>query len=82
MSTRRPMRDLTMIVAAIAMGSIVLVLSLRYGGPNSASDERVGGLAVGKSVPVIAATGWLHGEAPTQESLEGKVTVIHTWASW
>ena len=82
MPARRPMRDLAMIIASIAMGSILLVLSLRYAGPNNASDELVGGLAVGKSVPVIAATGWLHGEAPTQESLTGKVTVINTWASW
>ncbi len=82
MSTKRPMRDLAMIIAAVAMGSIVLVLVMRYGDPDGTSGEPVGGLAVGKPVPVIAAAGWLLGEAPTQQSLAGKVTVINTWASW
>ena len=32
--------------------------------------------------PTIEAAGWLNGEAPTQESLAGKVVVIEVWATW
>jgi thiol-disulfide isomerase/thioredoxin len=32
--------------------------------------------------PDIKATGWVNGEAPTQESLKGKVVVVCVWASW
>ncbi|MFM9963550.1 MAG: redoxin domain-containing protein [Planctomycetaceae bacterium] len=32
--------------------------------------------------PIIAAAGWVNGEAPTPESLAGKVIVIDVWATW
>ncbi len=32
--------------------------------------------------PTIAAAGWVNGEAPTKESLAGKVVVIDVWATW
>jgi len=35
-----------------------------------------------KVSPPIQAEGWLNGEAPTTESLEGKVVLMHAWATW
>lgn len=32
--------------------------------------------------PPITAAGWVNGEAPTKESLAGKVVVICVWATW
>ena len=32
--------------------------------------------------PEIKAAGWVNGEAPTKESLEGKVIVVICWATW
>ena len=36
----------------------------------------------GKPSPAITAAGWLNGDAPTKESLAGKVVVLHAWATW
>ena len=36
----------------------------------------------GKPSPPIVAEGWLNGEAPTPESLAGKVVLMHAWATW
>lgn len=36
----------------------------------------------GADAPPIVAQGWLNGEAPTPESLAGKVVLIDVWASW
>ena len=33
-------------------------------------------------VPAISAAGWVNGEAPTKQSLDGKVVVICVWATW
>lgn len=33
-------------------------------------------------MPPIRADGWLNGEAPTKESLAGKIVVICVWATW
>ena len=32
--------------------------------------------------PAITAEGWVNGEAPTKESLSGKVVVVCVWATW
>lgn len=32
--------------------------------------------------PEIKAAGWVNGEAPTKESLAGKVVVVVCWATW
>ncbi|TXT37509.1 MAG: redoxin, partial [Planctomycetota bacterium] len=32
--------------------------------------------------PEIKAAGWINGEAPTTESLAGKVVVVCCWATW
>lgn len=32
--------------------------------------------------PEIKAAGWVNGEAPTKESLNGKVVVVCVWATW
>ncbi len=41
-----------------------------------------GGLRPQGPAPTIAAAGWVNGEAPTKESLAGKVVVIDVWATW
>ena len=35
-----------------------------------------------KESPPIQAAGWLNGDAPTKESLAGKVVLMHAWATW
>jgi thiol-disulfide isomerase/thioredoxin len=32
--------------------------------------------------PTIEAAGWVNGDAPTKESLAGKVIVVEVWATW
>jgi thiol-disulfide isomerase/thioredoxin len=34
------------------------------------------------AAPEIKAAGWVNGEAPTKESLKGKVVVVCVWATW
>ena len=36
----------------------------------------------GRNAPPIVAVGWLNGEAPTKESLSGKVVFLYVWATW
>lgn len=43
------------------------------------STTNVGGLDVGQPMPMLNASGWIHGEPPTSESLESEVLVIHAW---
>ncbi len=43
------------------------------------STTNVGGLDVGQPMPKLDASGWIHGEPPTSESLEGEVLVVHAW---
>lgn len=40
------------------------------------------GAAVGDVAPPIEAAGWINGDAPTAESLDGKVVLIEAWATW
>ncbi len=54
----------------------VVVTSLSWFGKPS-GDLRPHGPA-----PTIAAAGWVNGEAPTKNSLAGKVVVIDVWATW
>ncbi|QDU44024.1 Thiol-disulfide oxidoreductase ResA [Symmachiella dynata] len=50
--------------------------------PSSDSPQPGFGLAPGAPAPAIKAVGWINGEAPTAESLEGKVVVVDAWAYW
>ncbi len=43
------------------------------------SATNVGGLDVGQPLPALNASGWLQGEPPTSESLDGEVLLIHAW---
>ncbi len=36
----------------------------------------------GRPSPMIKAEGWINGDAPTKESLTGKVVLMHAWATW
>ena len=40
------------------------------------------GLEPGEPAPALVAEGWINGNAPTPESLEGKVVFVEAWASW
>ncbi len=55
----------------------VVVTSLSWFGKPGDGELRPQGPA-----PTIAAAGWVNGEAPTKESLAGKVVVIDVWATW
>jgi thiol-disulfide isomerase/thioredoxin len=63
-------------------GSIHLfLLALGLLGCRRADDVRPP-IAVGSPLPTLAAAGWLNGEAPSPEALEGHVLVVHAWAHW
>ena len=55
----------------------VAVTALSWFGKPSDGELRPHGPA-----PTITAAGWVNGEAPTKESLAGKVVVIDIWATW
>ena len=40
------------------------------------------GLEPGDPAPALVAEGWINGNAPTPESLDGKVVFVEAWASW
>ena len=40
------------------------------------------GLETGEPAPALVAEGWINGNAPTPESLDGKVVFVEAWASW
>ena len=40
------------------------------------------GLEPGEPAPALVAEGWINGNSPTSESLDGKVVVVEAWASW
>ena len=46
-----------------------------------AMKPKVGFQSKGRA-PEISAAGWVNGEAPTKESLTGKVIVVCVWATW
>ena len=39
-------------------------------------------IAVGTTLPVLQAEGWLNGPEPTSAELAGSVVVIDCWAYW
>ena len=43
------------------------------------NSSNVGGLDVGKPMPQLVASGWIQGEPPSAESLDGEVLVVHAW---
>ncbi|WP_166819694.1 TlpA family protein disulfide reductase [Thalassoroseus pseudoceratinae] len=44
------------------------------------NTSNVGGLDVGKPTPPLVASGWIQGEPPSAESLDGEVLVVHAWS--
>ena len=69
-------------LAVIAGGALFVLVALiatigaSSFGPARPVDPAIGGLAVGKAAPPIAAMGWVNGEP---EDLTGRVTVVDGW---
>ncbi len=78
MNQSRSSRKFTLVLAAVALGTLAFMLLLRSGVGLSTR----GGAASGEQAPPIQATGWLNGPAPTSDELQGKVVVVDAWASW
>lgn len=62
------------LVALAAIVAFIPWLTMRRGDRANRVAAMVG--------PAIQAEGWLNGEAPTTESLKGKVILVHAWATW
>lgn len=60
--------------------SILAVVLMALAWPDNRDRSR--GLIPKERAPTIEATGWLNGEAPTKESLAGKIVVVEVWATW
>ena len=78
MSSKHSLFDYVMIagVGALLAGGFVFWVSTSF-----RQSELMGGLPPGEVAPAIQAAAWLNGEAPTPESLAGKVIVLDAWAS-
>lgn len=80
MSRPSALRSLT-IVVLVALGVNVLLFAfLKWGGPGGTHYD--GYLPPGRPMPELRAAGWLNGDAPTAETLRGKVVVLDAWATW
>lgn len=76
MAKRSPKSDFTfVIVAALALSAVMIWLF---------SPKRGGGVGApaGTPAPPITAAGWVNGDAPTPEELDGQVVVVEAWATW
>lgn len=74
-----------LVLVLMAGGVLVMLLWMMRAAnllPSSDSPSAAYGLAPGAPAPAIKAVGWINGEAPTAESLEGKVVVVDAWAYW
>lgn len=71
---RRERRAGKVFVALLALALLVAALPWMF--------SRRGALSSKGPAPEIKAAGWINGEAPTKESLAGKVTVVAVWATW
>lgn len=78
-AARRDIVRLALIVAVALLAGMMLrtIISRK-------SLSEGAGLEVGKSLPPLAAAGWLNlnGAAPTPANLQGKVVVVEIWATW
>ena len=67
-------------------GCVVLPMAMMgaflWIGPLGGFPDLDPGLQPGESAPALVAAGWLNGNAPTAESLHGRVVVVEAWASW
>ena len=66
-----------LIVVAVAIFSITFSMIM-----HNESHSHRGGLGPGSLMPKIEAAGWINGNAPSPESLKGKVLVVDAWAYW
>ncbi|WP_197532679.1 TlpA family protein disulfide reductase [Symmachiella macrocystis] len=74
-----------LVLVLMAGGVLVMLLWMMRAAnllPSSNSPHPGFGLAPGAPAPAIKAEGWINGEAPTEESLRGKVVVVNAWAYW
>jgi len=67
----------------LLLGSAVVVtvaiMFLLKSGLKQEPGEPIGGLQPGEHAPLIEAQGWINGDAPSPNSLEGKVVVVEAW---
>jgi len=73
-----PLLRLTTLIGFAVLVSLGFLAFVRWG----IRPPEYGGLKPGRVAPPIQAQGWLNGQAPTLESLVGKVVVVDAWASW
>ncbi len=68
---------ITVFLAALAfiVAIVPWLASQRVGAPKALLFE-------GRDAPAITAAGWINGEAPSKESLAGKVVLVQVWATW
>lgn len=66
---------------ALVACAALLVLSVSVG-PIFADDEDDAALEPGQTAPLLKADGWINGEAPTAETVKGKVWVADFFAYW
>jgi thiol-disulfide isomerase/thioredoxin len=70
--------NFTLVLLAIVAVSALLLWAIR----DAARPPQFGGASPGVQAPSIQAAGWLNGDAPTDESLKGKIVVVEAWATW
>ncbi len=68
---------ITLFLAALALIVAIVgwLANQRVGAPKAHLFE-------GPDAPAITAAGWINGEAPSKESLAGKVVMVQVWATW
>ncbi len=80
MTESKSSRSFTLVMLAVLAVSIGFALLMRSG--LVVRKEQQGGAEPGTRAPAIMAQGWLNGDAPTANSLAGKVVVVDAWATW
>jgi len=74
-----------LVLVLLAGGVLIMLLWMMRAAnllPTSNTPHAGFGLTPGAPAPAIKAEGWLNGDAPTEESLHGKVVVVDAWAYW
>lgn len=74
-AANRPLLDFTLVIGAVVVLAVAFVWWI---GPGGVSVP-VGGLEPGQELPEIVAEGWVNGQPPSAEQLEGKVLVVDAW---
>lgn len=70
------------LVLAAALFVMNLVLVTMLSRDRGSGGGGLGGLAIGETAPTVEADGWLIGDAPAAEDIDGKVRVVVAWAYW